>query len=230
MSTDLDFSCIGLELERPTDADHIAFATDIGTRATAILRGAYQDAADVAVRFVGAPEPHEDGENPDTAVYRIQVEAQLRGKHIEAKSRFYKIDVTTDEDVDESQVEDLIVTTFGINIDVRAYTAVQSISEKLRALLQKRRHFERNQNAGNWVPRHLFDLVPLRRLAKKDHLALLPELFRRKCAARQLAVDPMTRAWLLDPRLLAKAREQHARLADRAWQVLEEFVELLGLP
>lgn len=68
-----------------------------------------------------------------------------------ARGKGYKIDLTCDEYLDLDLIEDLRVTSYGIPIDVRAYAPLQSLAEKMRAILQKRRHFERTQNAGNWV-------------------------------------------------------------------------------
>jgi hypothetical protein len=153
-------------------------------------------------------------------------------KITQAQSKAYKIDVTLDEYIDPDQVTDLRVISYGIPIDVRAYSPLQSLSEKLRALLQKRRHFERKHDKGNLVPRHLFDLYALRGLVTERELTLLPQLFRKKCSMRKIPVDALTRERLLDERLLARAMEdeKNRRLAQSAWAVLIELCAKLNLP
>lgn len=152
------------------------------------------------------------------------------GKTTVARGKGYKIDLTCDEYLDLDLIEDLRVTSYGIPIDVRAYAPLQSLAEKMRAILQKRRHFERTQNAGNWVPRHLFDLVPLRRLVTEEDLRRLPGLFRRKCACRQIPVDGQVRGLLLDERLLDVARLKDRVRAEAAWGVLRALADDVVLP
>ena len=185
------------------------------------------------VNFVPRPPPNEDGENPTTISYLIRVTAELqRGKITQAQSRAYKIDVTLDEYIDLEKINDLHTLSYGIPIDVRAYSPLQSISEKLRALLQKVRHFERNQDEANFTPRHLLDLYVLRGLIVESDLPLLADLFRLKCEARKITIDAQTRGRLLDERLLAVAmkNEPLRGRTQLAWSTLLELVEWLGLP
>lgn len=232
LSTDLDLS--GLSLSPGTADDHRLFAASIGRQATQILRDAYsKGAADVVVRFAeDSLGGRYDDSDPDTVSYVVEVSAVLvpGGKTTHARGKAYKIDLTCDEYLDVDLIEDLRVTSYGIPIDVRAYAPLQSIAEKMRAIIQKHRHFERTQNAGNWVPRHLFDLAPLRRLVTTDDVQRLPELFRRKCACRRIPVDGQTRSLLLDRRLLVVAQHQDRVRADAAWAILQELADSAHVP
>ena len=232
LSTDLDLS--GLSLSPGTAEDHRLFAATIGRQATQILHDAYsKGAADIVVRFAeDSMGGRFDESDPDTVSYVVEVSAVLvpGGKTTFARGKAYKIDLTCDEYLDLDLIEDLRVTSYGISSDVRAYAPMQSIAEKMRAILQKRRHYERTQNTGNWVPRHLFDLVLLRRLVTDEDLRRLPDLFRRKCACRQIPVDDHVRSLLLDERLLEAARLKDRSRADAAWAILRSLADSAGLP
>jgi len=232
LSTDLDLS--GVELGNTTVADHFTFASEVGRSATQILRSAYsKGAADIEVTFDedSLGRVHDESD-PNTVTYGIEVSAILApGKNpTVARGPAYKIDLTCDEYIDLSLIEDLKVESYGIPIDVRIYAPLQSIAEKMRAILQKRRHFERKQNSGNWVPRHLFDLVPLRKMVSDQELKLLPELFRKKCARRKIDVDAQTRTWLLDDRLLEVAKRKDAPRATAAWEILKSLTDFAHIP
>ena len=231
LSTDLDLS--GIELGPITADDHRAFAADIGRTATQILRDCYtKGTADVVVSFDEQSIGRFDDTDPDTVTYQITVSAVLtKGKEpTKAKGDAFKIDLTCDEYVDLSLIEDLRITSYGIPIDVRTYAPLQSIAEKMRAILQKRRHFERTDKQHNWVPRHLLDLVPLRKLVTEEQLTLLPELFRRKCACRKVDIDAHTRAWLLDTRLHSIAAQQDQHRADAAMVIWRDLANRAELP
>lgn len=249
LSTDLDFS--GLDLAAPTNMDHQLFAAALGRRATEVLHQAYPgDPANVRVAFTADDRgARHDQSDPDTITYRIYMEAQLSSSQRQkttVNNKRFSIDLTCDEYIDQSLIRDLVVTSYGIPIDVRAYAPLQSISEKMRAILQKRRQIQYKiedgkigpgpqdgTQDGNWVPRHLLDLAVLRSLVTDADLRLLPDLFRRKCAGRLIEIMPETRAWLLDERLLIRAREEslgdQAR-ADRAWSVLHELIAAADIP
>lgn len=232
LSTDLDLS--GLELGNSTAEDHRAFAADIGRSATHVLRTAYaKGAAEISVQFDedSLGRVHDESD-PDTITYAVTVSAVLApGKNPTiARGDAYKIDLTCDEYIDTTLIDDLRVESYGIPIDVRAYAPIQSVAEKMRAILQKRRYFERKQNSGNWVPRHLFDLVPLRKQISESDLERLPELFRKKCACRKLDVDGQTRVWLLDTRLLTVAQKKDQPRADAAWSILQNLIEAAQIP
>lgn len=159
LSTDLDLS--GVEFG-PSPIDHYQFAADIGREATQILRSIVsRGQADISVRFNRTSDvAHRGEENPETEVYLVEVTAHLNGSNPTlARGRGYKIDVTCDEYVDQELVTDLRTTSYHIPIDVRAYAPLQSLAEKLRAILQKHRHFTRTNNSSNLTPRHLFDLA-----------------------------------------------------------------------
>ena len=233
-STDLDLSGLNVGLAAPTAEDHLIFAANLGRSATKILQSAYKrGSADINVSF--DPDTlgqSHDESDPDTINYRIKVSAALNPgkKATQASDNTYKIDLTCDEDVDLDLIEDLRITSYGIPIDVRAYAPLQSIAEKMRAILQKRRHYERKKSTGNLVPRHLFDLAPLYRMVAPEELSRLPDLFRRKCACRKIEIDGQTRSWLLDKRLFEAAKEMDVRRAEESWRVLHDLVEAAQIP
>ena len=192
LSTDLDLSSyLGTDMPSSfgsTEEMNIFFASQLGRAATEILRRVYSKGdATVTVTFDRESPNERDPTDPHTLTYPIIVTAILRpGKKTEAKSQRYKIDLTCDEYVDRNLVVEMNTMSYGIPIAVLAYAPLQSISEKLRAILQKHRHFDRGQNSGNWVPRHLLDLVPLSRMIT-DYTEL-PALFRKNANVAGLSL------------------------------------------
>ena len=108
---------------------------------------------------------------------------------------------------------------------------LQSIAEKLRALLQKLRHYEdglANGLAaddpglrGNFIPRHVLDLQILLRLTPPGDLERLPRLLHAKCAAKGIPPQDRTTERLLHTRLRQSIEEFHPRRAATAWTTLE---------
>lgn len=239
-SKDLDLSLCDVDLAGPV-GDHQDFATQVGRKATSILQqlGTARQ-AEVTVSFERKTSPEDVGENPDTVVYGLVVEAALKpgfGRPTRAEGQGFKIDVTTDEYVDQNFVDDLVIDEFGIGINVRAYMPIQSIAEKLRAILQKDRHNRhkieqgKDPSDGNLQPRHLLDLATLHDLVSEPaHWAALPVLFRAKCACRQIEVDDGTLGILTSEALYQKARAQDPQRADRARDLLPFITRSAQIP
>lgn len=203
---------------------------DVKAQVDSILRDHFDDPATISIVLKKTPD---DAKNGNTRLYVYRLYAQVGTTRAENKG--FKIEIATDEWVDLSQVEDFValpLSPLGLQMGIRiqAYTCLQAVSEKLRAILQKRQHFDWNPNPSNWEPRHVMDLLFLRQKLSSDDLDLLPEIFNRKCECK--GIDPSYRsiAHLTDQRLLDAVQGVvgDSEKATPYWDVLVEFAGLVA--
>ena len=165
---------------------------------------------------------------PTTSADTVVVEARLTpGKVTVADSNHFIIELAVDELVDAQALEDLAVSSYGLPIRLRMYSAIQAIAEKLRALLQKLQHYERTGNAASFQPRHVHDLVLLSRRLPAGYEGSLRLLFDQKCERRLVPIQERTVERLTHPALLeAVMRSQHPRSAD-SWALLQRLAAIV---
>jgi Nucleotidyl transferase AbiEii toxin, Type IV TA system len=176
-------------------------------------------------------------------VFRIRASAALNRaaplRHSRIEPVSFAFEVTADEFVSKAHLMEYIRELHGFHIRMLAYAPVQSIAEKLRALLQKLRHYE-NKLAmgrnpadpgllGNFIPRHVLDLELLLPMVTDNHLLTLPEIFARKCAAKGIPPVERTMSRLLHPLLRQQVLSKATPWRDpaRAWTILERLAALV---
>lgn len=168
-------------------------------------------------------------------VFRLHADAAIQrsapGKRSMIEPNDFRFEATEQEMVDRDLLLHLDHDMYGIHLAMPAYAPLQSIAEKMRALLQKLRHYEDGLAKGlaaddpglrgNFIPRHVLDLEILLRLTPPGDLGRLPELFHAKCAAKGIPPQERTAERLLHPRLRQSIEEHHPRRATAAWAILE---------
>jgi len=172
VSKDLDLSLYadGLHQFRPE-----VITGEVQQEADGLLRRSLRDHGQISVRLEKTPDQAHPG---NARMYGYLIRAQL-GSTI-ARGRKFGIELAVDEYIDPDHLEHVRMqpmAELGLNLPIQllAYDPVQAMAEKLRAILQKRQHFDRTgQEGGNFVPRHVTDLMFLHEQMRPGLIEDLP--------------------------------------------------------
>ncbi|MEK7411985.1 MAG: nucleotidyl transferase AbiEii/AbiGii toxin family protein [Planctomycetota bacterium] len=221
VSTDIDLSLLDTTHPVPIDV----FTGDVRRETTNAIAEVFSDPAEIDIQLLEDRTTPPYPETPKMVKFRLSARYQ---KTLANRSLFLA-ELTLDEYVDQHLTKIIERDLYGLRVSLRAYAPVQAIAEKLRAILQKHQHFDRNGNLGNFEPRHVLDLVPLSELLEAGDLELLKPLFHRKCDARLVTPAERTRARLMNPHLHSAVEQECQRqgIAPVAWERLRKFAELV---
>ena len=181
---DLDASL----LREPDDFSR-RIETEVVDRCNTLLR----DMSDGPAEFDAVAEDRSGRRSIDADLYQfrltLSVRPRGRRKPLIANEQKFRFEASRDEWIDPALLIDFPSTPVSMPITLCCYAPLQSLAEKLRAILQKRWHHESAQadgkptSAGNFPPRHVLDIETLYHHCLAD-LTALPDLFARKCASK----------------------------------------------
>ena len=225
ISTDMDLSLLDVMTEQ---FDHTLITHDVAREIITVLHDALSDSAKVTIQApidrTNSPYP----EQPDLYQFRIIVAAVLSGNSATiANGKRFIIELSTDEYIDDTLLEELDIAPYGLPIRMRMYAPIQSIAEKLRAILQKHQHFDRKGNVASFQPRHVLDLVPLMARIKPGDLEKLPALFAIKCDSRLVPSAERTFERMTNPVLRERVGTSVMPHRHEAWATLERLATLV---
>lgn len=156
--------------------------------------------------------------------FKLECHAQIKpvGRPMRANENRFKFEASTDEGVDDSLLIDFPNTLCPFEIRLKCYAPLQSLAEKLRAILQKRRYHEQNikdgrgVSDGNFPPRHVLDIETLYHHCI-DQLDKLPEIFREKCKVKKVPLSMLAQEYF-DHEILWKLVEGECQKYDRDFE------------
>ena len=225
VSTDLDLSL----LDAGSTFDEHAITELLPRTIIDLVDAIYDRPLSIQIKTGKRPARRHIPNIPELYVFGLKASVDLGHQTVRAKADLFQIELATDEYVDPAFLQTLEVESSGFPIRFRMYAPVQSISEKLRALLQKLQLCEKRGNPGELQPRHVLDLEYLFPLLAAGDRPHLKALFDAKCSARNVPQAERTRERLLHP-LLKSAVEAETKRSHRtmaAWQRLEELAALV---
>ena len=220
ISTDLDLSLVaGARVTTEV------FTGDVRRQCANVLAEYFTDTAEIDIQLRLDRQQPKYADTMKLMVWRLTA----RYKKTLANRSGFLVELALDEFVDLDKTFMLETTAHQMPIRLRAYAPIQSIAEKLRAILQKHQHFDRNGLINNFEARHVTDLVALKSLLQPGDLETLHVLFHRKCDARRIPQAERTRERLLNPKLKEAVATSHQKLQLRTdpWLVLVSLVDIV---
>jgi hypothetical protein len=233
-SMDLDATVLG----QPFDPEIVE--TRVMSELRTLLVELYRD--ELTIRVERRPQnPHRRPQDSIIHVYRIHAQAAINraapARRSSIEPNEFKFEATEQEMVDQGLLLQLDQEMYGIHIAMPAYAPLQSIAEKLRALLQKLSHYEDGLARGipadspglrgNFIPRHVLDLEILLQLTQPGEIADLARLFHAKCEVKNIPASERTLDRLMHPMMRQRIEEQHPERAASAWRTLGELARLV---
>lgn len=202
----------------------------------------FDDSFEVSVsKVVEGRGRNDDDLATRTQVYRIKGQVILPGKMTPSllNGTSFKFDVTSDEIVDMKLLCEPPVLAGLPATRMRAYAPIQSLAEKLRAVIQKYQHHLRvlgegkKASSGNFPPRHVMDIESLYSLCDySDVNQVLPDLFIKKCRDRGVPEDLISSDVFFSEALYQNVKDECNLLGrdfETCWSCYKHCVGIIGV-